>query len=80
MNLATALALGGLTVLVIDLDPQGNASTALGIEHHEGIQGTYEVLTANSPIATLIKRVTRVGRACGCCRPPSTWPARRSAW
>ncbi len=56
VNLATALAMGGLTVLVIDLDPQGNASTALGIEHHEGIQGTYEVLTANSPIATLIKR------------------------
>ncbi|MFZ0530185.1 MAG: AAA family ATPase, partial [Propionicimonas sp.] len=56
VNLATALALGGLTVVVIDLDPQGNASTALGIEHHEGIQGTYEVLTANSPMETLIKR------------------------
>ncbi|HOC14023.1 MAG TPA: ParA family protein [Propionicimonas sp.] len=56
VNLATALALGGLTVLVVDLDPQGNASTALGIEHHEGVQGTYEVLTANSPIETLIKR------------------------
>jgi chromosome partitioning protein len=55
VNLATALALGGLTVLVIDLDPQGNASTALGIEHREGVQGTYEVLTAGSPIETLIK-------------------------
>ena len=48
VNIATALALGGLEVLVVDLDPQGNASTALGIEHHEGIQGTYEVLTAGS--------------------------------
>jgi chromosome partitioning protein len=55
VNLATALALGGLSVLVIDLDPQGNASTALGIDHREGIQGTYEVLTANSPIESLIK-------------------------
>ena len=55
VNLATALAMGGLNVLVVDLDPQGNASTALGVEHHEGIQGTYEVLTANSPIETLIK-------------------------
>ncbi len=55
VNLSTALALGGLTVLVIDLDPQGNASTALGIEHHEGVQGTYEVLTTNSPIENLIK-------------------------
>ncbi|WP_415153385.1 ParA family protein [Propionicimonas sp.] len=55
VNLATALALGGLSVLVIDLDPQGNASTALGVDHQEGVQGTYEVLTANSPIENLIK-------------------------
>ncbi len=53
VNIATALALGGLEVLVVDLDPQGNASTALGIEHHEGIQGTYEVLTAGAAIAEL---------------------------
>ena len=33
VNLAAGLALGGLNVLVIDLDPQGNASTALGIDH-----------------------------------------------
>ncbi|SDD36748.1 ParA family protein [Auraticoccus monumenti] len=44
VNLAAALALGGLDVLVIDLDPQGNASTALGVDHHEGVGGTYEVL------------------------------------
>lgn len=55
VNIATALAMGGLAVLVIDLDPQGNASTALGIEHREGTQGTYEVITANSPIETLIR-------------------------
>lgn len=53
VNIATALALGGLEVLVVDLDPQGNASTALGIEHHEGIQGTYEVLTSGASIAEL---------------------------
>lgn len=56
VNLATALALGGLRVLVIDLDPQGNASTGLGVEHGEGIQGTYEALSGEVSIASLVKR------------------------
>lgn len=44
VNLAVGLAQGGLDVLVVDLDPQGNASTALGVEHPPGTPGTYEVL------------------------------------
>ncbi len=56
VNLATALAQGGLRVLVIDLDPQGNASTALGIDHNEGVQGTYEVLSGDAGIADLVQR------------------------
>jgi chromosome partitioning protein len=44
VNIAAALALGGLRVLVIDLDPQGNASTALGIDHHADITSVYDVL------------------------------------
>lgn len=44
VNLAAALALGGWRVLVIDSDPQGNASTALGIAHGPGTPSTYEVL------------------------------------
>ena len=51
VNLAAGLALGGLNVLVLDLDPQGNASTALGVEHSPGTPGTYEVLIEGSPIA-----------------------------
>ncbi|MFT4296448.1 MAG: ParA family protein [Micropruina sp.] len=50
VNLAAGLAAGGLTVLVIDLDPQGNASTALGVDHESGVTGTYEVLIDGEPI------------------------------
>lgn len=50
VNLASALADGGLRVLVMDLDPQGNASTALGADHAPGTQGTYEVLLDGVPI------------------------------
>lgn len=51
VNLAAALALGGLSVLLIDLDPQGNASTALGVEHGPGTPGTYEVLIGGQAMA-----------------------------
>lgn len=44
VNLATGLALHGLKILVIDLDPQGNASTALGAEHRAGTTSSYELL------------------------------------
>lgn len=50
VNIAMALAMGGLNVLVIDNDPQGNASTALGVDHPQGTMGTYEVLIEGDPI------------------------------
>jgi chromosome partitioning protein len=55
VNMAAALAIKGLKVLVIDLDPQGNASTALGVEHHSGVKGTYDVLVDNLPIAQAVR-------------------------
>jgi len=51
VNLAVALAQGDLRVLVIDLDPQGNASTALGVDHRLGARGSYEVLLQSDTIA-----------------------------
>ena len=51
VNLAAALALGGLQVLLIDLDPQGNASTAVGIDHSQGTPGTYEAVIGGEAIA-----------------------------
>ena len=51
VNIAAALAQAGLSVLVIDLDPQGNASTALGIEHHAEVSSIYDVLVDGKPMA-----------------------------
>lgn len=54
VNLAVALAENGLNVLVIDIDPQGNASTALGIDHGLGTPSIYDVLVEGAPLAETI--------------------------
>jgi chromosome partitioning protein len=51
VNLAAALCIHGLSVLVIDLDPQGNASTALGVQHHRGVPSIYDVLMGEAGIS-----------------------------
>ncbi len=51
VNLAAGLAMGGLRVLVIDLDPQANATTAFGIPHPRGTPSVYEVLVRGRPLA-----------------------------
>lgn len=57
VNLAAGLALHGLGVLVIDLDPQGNASTALGIDHRApGLASVYELLLGEVTLAEAVKK------------------------
>lgn len=56
VNLAAALAAGGLKVLVIDDDPQGNASTALGIAHEAGTPSLYDVLTGEKALVEILQQ------------------------
>ena len=55
VNIAGALARFGSTVLVIDLDPQGNASTALGIDHHGDISSIYDVVVGVTPLSDVVQ-------------------------
>lgn len=55
VNLASALAELGAKVLVIDLDPQGNASTALGIAHSADVSSIYDVLIDDLPFADIVQ-------------------------
>ncbi|GAB3949789.1 ParA family protein [Micromonospora vulcania] len=57
VNLAVALALHGNRVLVVDLDPQGNASTGLNVPHHTGIPDVYDCLINSVPLAEVAQAV-----------------------
>ncbi len=55
VNIAAALAQLGQRVLVIDLDPQGNASTALNISHRRGTPSTYDLMVEGRPLAEVVQ-------------------------
>jgi chromosome partitioning protein len=55
VNVAAAMAQAGLTVLVLDIDPQGNASTALGIDHHAEVPSLYDVVVEGTPLADVLQ-------------------------
>jgi chromosome partitioning protein len=56
VNIAAALAQLGQRVLVIDLDPQGNASTALGVDHRRGVPSTYDALVDGEPLVDVVSQ------------------------
>lgn len=62
INLATALAATGQRTLLIDLDPQGNASTGLGVSHAERDRSSYDLLTGECALqdAVVATRVPRL--------------------
>ena len=60
VNLAASLALHGGRVLVVDLDPQGNASTALDVDHRSGIPSVYNVLVEDRPLAAIVRPVEAI--------------------
>jgi len=57
VNIAVALALHGNRVLVIDLDPQGNASTGLNVPHHAGVPDIYDCLIDGAPLDAVTQSV-----------------------
>ena len=69
VNLAASLSQHGNRVLVVDLDPQGNASTALDVDHHAGIDSVYNALVEERPMTEI---VTEVGGMPGLYCAPAT--------
>lgn len=58
INLAAALVEQGLNVLVVDLDPQGNASTGLGVDRNDRLMTSYDLLLDDAPLDEIIQKTS----------------------
>ena len=79
VNLATYLALAGDTVLVIDLDPQGNTTSGFGLDRGQVEHSIYEAIIEDATVSDLIvghHHSRPIDRA----RRRSRWRAPRSSW
>src|SRR5699024_4919465 len=78
VNVSTAMARAGMNVLVIDTDPQGNASTALNIDHHQGVPSIYNVLIEDYDLKDVLSKI-RIRMASWWLRQRLIWRAPRSS-
>ena len=79
VNLGASLAELKYWVLVVDLDPQGNATTGLGVNGRNLQSSIYDVLLSDFPMEDCVEP-TAVPATCSSPPPPSTWPVPRSSW
>lgn len=61
INIATAMAATGWRTLLIDLDPQGNASTGMGVSADDRLRSTYDILVEEAPLADCIQETNIPG-------------------
>jgi chromosome partitioning protein len=78
INIATAMAAAGWRTLLIDLDPQGNASTGVGIDASRRERTSYDLLIDQVPLASALSAPTSPGSTRS--PRPSTSAAPRSSW
>ena len=73
VNLSACLADAGKKVLLVDLDPQGNASSGLGIEKDDLELCVHDVLIDGEPIADIVQPTMLKKAICGACNDSISW-------
>ena len=80
VNLAAGLARIGQHVLLVDMDPQGNATMGSGVDKHSLPQSVYDVLIGSVTVAEAVRRPADLAEAMPCWAPIASWRALRWSW